>query len=154
MVGEFAIKADKIKISRESDLVQPYVSDKFGWDDDVTMDFDIHSSNEVLHICGSNDWGYLMADALIPLLKYSAKIKNDVKDRIISDDVVDVIGLGMNEYRALDIAHRLNNCGEPIHDLFGVPIVQLRQDNGMKIYFSNKTVNFSSAKVTGEVPFY
>ena len=152
MVGEFAIKADKIKISRESDFVQPYGYDKFDWNDG-TMDFDIHSGNEVLHICGSNDWGYLMADALIPLLKYAAQVKMDIKNRIHIDDVVDVIGLGRNEYRALDIIHRLNNCGEPIHDLFDVPIVRLRQDNGTRIYFSNKSVDFSSAKVTGEVPF-
>ena len=153
MVGEFVIKADKIKISRESDLVQPYVSDKFGWDDDITMDFDIHSNNEVLHICGRNDWGYLMADALIPLLKYAAKIENGIKDRIKPGDAVDVIGLGRNEYRALDIVHRLNNSGEPIHDLLGVPIVRLRKDNSATIYYYNKTIDLSSTKITGEILF-
>lgn len=153
MVGEFAVKADKIKITRESDFVQPYASDKFDLYCGVAMDFDIHSNDEVLHICGGNDWGYLMADALIPLLKYAVRVKMDIKNRIHIDDVVDVIGLGRNEYRALDIVHRLNNCGEPIHDLFDVPIVRLRQDNGTRIYFSNKSVDFSSAKVTGEVPF-
>lgn len=151
MVGEFAIKADKIKISLESDFVQPYVSDKFGLNGGVTID--IHSDNEVLHICGRNDWGYLMVDALIPLLKYAAKIENGIKDRIKPGDVVDVIGLGRNEYRALDIVHRLNNFGEPIHDLLGVPIVRLRKDNSATIYYYNKTIDLSSTKITGEILF-
>lgn len=108
------------------------------------IDMNLVTSDGVLHLCGKNDWGYLIADALIPLLKYANEVERKIREEYQKAGNVDVIGLGKNEFRAFDILHRLRECGEPITVYKGVPVVKLNKDNGIQIY---------TRKETEELPF-
>ena len=120
MSGEFSIKIGKIDFNRIDDLIKPYGNTSICTDDKPAQDLTITStSNETFHICGNNDWAYLVVDALSPLLQYASlvvnKISNDLRKMGKEKNTKPkVIGLGKNEFRAFDILHRLRGLGDSL----------------------------------------
>jgi hypothetical protein len=87
------------------------------------------------HICGENDWGYLLTEALQPLLGYALGVLEEIDKKLNSyDGKPEIIGLGKNEYRAVDILHRLRGCGGPIEMYKGTPITKLYSDNKIELF--------------------
>lgn len=96
-----------------------------------------------LHIYGKNDWGYLLADALQPLLDYALGVLKRIDDEIAEyKGETEVIGLGKNEFRAVDILHRLRGFGDPIKIYKGIPVVQLQTSDKIELYGQQKTMNY------------
>lgn len=92
-----------------------------------------------LHICGKNDWGYLITEALQPLLDYAKQVFEDIDKKISQyKRNPEVILLGRNEFRAVDIIHRLRGFGDPIKIYRGVPVVQANCDNKIEIFGSEE----------------
>lgn len=92
-----------------------------------------------LHIYGKNDWGYLLADALQPLLGYALGVFKHIDDKIAEyKGKPEVIGLGKNEFRAADILHRLRGFGEPIKIYKSIPVVQLQESDRIDLFGQQK----------------
>ena len=150
MSGEFAIKIGKIDFNRIDDLVKPYGNTSIYTDDKPAQDLTITStSNETFHICGNNDWAYLVVDALFPLLQYASLVENEVSGKLRRMDrdknlKPKVIGLGRNEFRALDILHRIRGSEEPLKEYGNIPIVRLEENN---------TIEFLGTKEIDDLPF-
>ena len=78
---------------------------------------------------------------IMPLLRYADQVEIAIRRKL--DDFCykpEVIGLGKNEFRALDILHRLRGLDDPLSIYKGVPVVRLKDNDGIKIYGS-KSVN-------------
>lgn len=137
MTAEIEMKVNKVAFERREDMLKPYG----GYYKDAYIDMDIHTDDGVFHLCGKNDLGYLMVDAIMPLLRYADQVEIAIRRKL--DDFCykpEVIGLGKNEFRALDILHRLRGLDDPLSIYKGVPIVKLKDNDGIKIYGS-KSVN-------------
>lgn len=133
MQGEVVVKVDNIKISGTVDFITPYrdvISENKSY-----MDMDLHMPDGTLHLVGENDWGYLMASALVPLLRYADSVQREL-DKMYQESEVraDAIVLGKNEYRALDIMNLLKHPGTTLKEYKGIPIVQSQIYSYMKIY--------------------
>lgn len=128
--GELGIKVNKAILS--NDVIQPHKSVNMNTLIDLSL---LDTNGEYFHICGENDWGYLLVDALLPLLKYSDKIFQEINNMIEKYRVrPEVIGLGKNEYRAVDIMHRIRGLGDPINMYKGIPVVCLGETNAVKLF--------------------
>lgn len=96
---------------------------------------DLIMPDGVLHLCGKNDWGCLIADALVPLLQYAHGVEERIRLEYDSQpEKPDVICLGKNEFRAFDILHRLRGIGEPLAMYRGIPVVRMTKNNGIRMY--------------------
>lgn len=129
--GEIGLKVDKIVFNTDNDLKKP-----FGYLGESYIDMSIYEeTGNVIHICGKNDWAYLLADALQLLLDYALEVFKMV-DLSINQykGTPACIGLGKNEFRAVDIIHRLRGFGEPIKVYKNIPVVELRSTDGIELY--------------------
>lgn len=131
MGGELGIEVDHVGFGSKSDLCEPYGS--FGLSPiDLTL---YDKEGKWLHICGKNDWGYLLADAFQPLLIYGDEVCTKINKKIDAyNGKPEIIGLGKNEYRAIDIIHRLRGLGDPIKIYKGIPVVQLQTPNRIELF--------------------
>lgn len=129
MVGELGIEVNKVVLNRENDAKEPYGNSSM-------IDLSILDKDGCwFHICGKNDWGYLLTEALRPLLKYALGVFQEIDNKLDSyHGQPEIIGLGKNEYRAVDIAHRLRGFGEPIEIYKGIPIIKLRSNNKIELF--------------------
>ena len=138
MIGELGIEIGKIDFNRCDDLIKPYNNTSIYNDDYPSQDLTIIStSNETFHICGRNDWAYLVVDALSPLLQYASLVENKISNDLRKMDKEKntkpkVIGLGKNEFRAFDILHRLRGLGDSLKKYENIPVVRLEEDNAIE----------------------
>ncbi len=138
MSGEFGIEIGKIDFNRTDDLIKPYGNTSIYTDDKPAQDLTITStSNEAFHICGNNDWAYLVVDALSPLLQYASLVENEVSGKLRRMDrdknlKPKVIGLGRNEFRALDILHRIRGSEDSLKEYNNIPVVRLEENNSIE----------------------
>lgn len=139
MNGEFSLDVKKIAFSTDFDMSQPY-SDTIDGHAIPYIDLDIFTQDGTFHICGRNDWAYLVTDALIPFLRYAKSVEKYVDDEIrkTARYKTDVICVGRNQFRAMDIMHQLRNGGEHIKTYRSIPVVKLKENDGVRIYSSNK----------------
>lgn len=146
MSGEFGIEIGKIDFNRTDDLIKPYGNTSIYTDDKPAQDLTITStSNESFHICGNNDWAYLVVDALSPLLQYASLVENEVSGKLRRMDrdknlKPKVIGLGRNEFRALDILHRIRGSEDSLKEYNNVPVVRLEENNSIE-FLGTKVVD-------------
>ena len=141
MTAEFGMKVNKVTFERSEDMLKPYGS----YYNDACIDMSIHTDDGMFHLCGKNDWGYLMVDAIMSLLRYADQVEIALRRKL--DNFCyepEAIGLGKNEFRALDILHRLRGLDDPLSIYKGVPVVRIKDSDGIKIYGS---------KEKGELPF-
>jgi hypothetical protein len=140
--GELGMKVSKVRFSLDNDLTNPFTGhDAFNLDQYIDMDI-FENDGNVLHICGKNDWGYLMVDALMPLIKYADNVLQKIRKMLDEyDGKPEVIVLGRNEYRAVDIIHRLRGNGDPINVFLSIPVVKSEQNNYIKL-LGNKPREF------------
>lgn len=131
MGGELGIEVSHVELESSEALNEPYGSLGFAYIDLSLCD----KEGKWLHICGKNDWGYLLTDALQPLLIYEAELRSQIDKRLEEyDGRPEIIGLGKNEYRAMDIAHRLRGVGDPIKIYKGISVVQLQTLNRIELF--------------------
>lgn len=128
--GELGIKVNKAILS--NDVIQPHK----GLNMSTLIDLSLLDTNgEYFHICGENDWGYLLVDALLPLFKYADNVLQEISSMIEGyKGHPEVIGLGKNEYRAVDIMHRIRGLGDPIKIYKSIPVVCLGETNAIKLF--------------------
>lgn len=130
MRGEIGINIRTLNMSH--DCVVPF-SDSAVSSIDLRI---IDTNEESLWICGeNNDWGYLMTDALIPILKYGYEVerKIDVAMKQYDGDP-EVILVGKNEYRSLDILQKIRICKNAELLYKGIPIVSSSKSNGIELF--------------------
>lgn len=138
--GELGIKVKKINPDRNN--VRPF--DGFG--NKRMMDLSLFGDDDHwLHLCGDNDWGYLSLEVLKPILQTAIGIHKEILDNI-ADHNPEVILVGNNDFRLLDILHIARDGEEGISIIRGIPVVKGDFDNGIK-YLGKKT------KDDSELPF-
>ncbi len=98
-----------------------------------------------LHLCGENDWGYLALEVLKPILQTAIGIHGEIVSHI-NESKPEVILVGRNDFRLLDILHIARDGEEGISIIRGIPVVKGDFDNGIK-YLGKKT------KDDTELPF-
>lgn len=130
--GELGIKV--MKINPDRDIVRPYN----GIGVKSMMDLSLYGDdNHWLHLCGDNDWGYLALEILKPILQEANRLYYKISNNINSHKP-EVVLVGRNEFRMLDILHAARDGEEGISVIMGVPIVKGNFDNGIK-YLGKKT---------------
>lgn len=143
-IGLKISKATCQNVLHDNSFVRPYSSSNV-----PLIDLDLFGTkDEHVIICGSNDWGYLMTEALIPILKFGAKIEKDISNKLeeMSKNGMTkpkVIGLGRNQFRAFDILHRVRGVGEPLKEFRGIPVACLEEIDGLELLGCVKTSPFS-----------
>lgn len=138
--GELGIKI--IKIKPDSEAVRPY--DGYGHKRMTDLNL-FGDDNHWLHICGENDWGYLALEVLKPILQTAIGIHKEITDHI-NESNPEVILVGRNDFRLLDILHIARDGEEGISIIRGIPVVKGDFDNGVK-FLGKKT------KDDSELPF-
>lgn len=124
--GELGIKV--MKIRPDSDGVRPYD----GYGHKRMMDLSLFGDDDHwLHLCGDNDWGYLALEILKPILQETNRLYYEISNNINSHKP-EVVLVGRNEFRMLDILHIARDGEEGISVILGVPIVKGDFDNGVK----------------------
>ena len=136
------MNVSKVKFSLDDDLTKPFTGhDEFHLDQYIDLDI-FENDGNVLHICGKNDWGYLMVDALMPLIKYADNVLQKIRKMLDEyDGKPEVIVLGRNEYRAVDIIHRLRSNGDLISIFLSIQVVKSERNNYIKL-LGNKPREF------------
>lgn len=134
MGGELGIKIAKAYGSRE--IVRPY--GEYSEYIDLTIE---SATRENLHICGANDWGYLAADILKPVIKEAYRVYAQITNGILKNNP-EVILLGRNEYRLIDIYRQLRNEQDTETQIMKVPYVKGDFANGIKYLGSQKEDSF------------
>ena len=104
------------------------ISKKYG--NDLSME-DIDGSH--LHICGDNDWAYLAVDLLKPLLREANKLYLEISKNI-EKMKPEVVVVGKNDFRMLDVLHMVRDTEEGISIIRNVPIVKGNFLNGVKFF--------------------
>lgn len=94
--------------------------------------------NQLLHICGENDWGYLALEVLKPILKEGVLLNREIMNGI-DKNKPEVVLVGRNDYRILDILHTARDSEEGISVIHGVPIVKGNFNNGIKYLGEKET---------------
>ena len=125
MNGEISGKVDVIKFS--DDMVKPYGHVFTCHEVGVDMTFYMEN-NQCFDFCGPNDWGQLLADSLQDLMKYARAVRECIDDKIKEQGRPQVIVLGKNEYRALDIWSKIC-CGEKLESFKGFPVVRSTEND-------------------------
>lgn len=123
--GELGINVKQIK--RDNDIVRPY---RLACRNPTDLSL-LGDDNNWLHICGNNDWGYLALEVLKPILQTGVKLNSEICDQI-SEKNPEVVVVGRNDYRILDILHTARDSEKGISIIRGVPIVMGDFDNGFK----------------------
>ena len=78
MTGELAVEVKRLNFKCGDDAMeQPFDHSPY-YQGIKYIDMNLETSDGVLHLCGKNDWGYLIADALIPLLKYANEVERKI----------------------------------------------------------------------------
>ena len=131
MRGELGFDIESVTFSR--DMNAPHGDISSGM---IDMTFHIKDDGW-LHICGENDWAYLLSDALLPFLNYAQQVFTKIDERLGDyDGTPEVIVLGKNEFRAVDVLHRIRGMGDPIEVYKGITVIQA--DNFNKIELLGK----------------
>lgn len=87
-----------------------------------------------LHLVGNNDWGRLMAEALVPLMAYARNVEEEINSKLNgSIQKPEVIILGKNDYRAFTILHRLRGACK-LTEIDGVKIVEGSKPTGVELF--------------------
>lgn len=134
MNAEFDVMVKKVNFSSPENMQKPFDSACYS-DRGAYIDMDLIMPDGVLHLCGKNDWGCLIVDALVPLLQYAHGVEERIRLEYDSQpEKPDVICLGKNEFRAFDILHRLRGIGEPLAMYRGIPVVRMTKNNGIRMY--------------------
>ena len=137
MTTEIGLKISKATCENAiyEDFVKPY-----SHSNTVLIDLDLFGTNdEHVIICGENDWGYLMTEMLVPILKFGSKIEKELTDKLSEMDKQGMtkpraIGLGKNQFRAFDILHRARGIGEPLTKYKGIPVICLEdEEDGLEL---------------------
>lgn len=131
MSGEVCVNVNFIKFS--DDIVRPY-GHPFG-SSEVAIDMTFYmNQDQCFHFCGPNDWGQILADSLQDLMRYARAVREDIDSQIKKEGRPQVIVLGKNEYRALEIWSTIC-CGEKLEDFEGFPVVRSNDnDNGITLF--------------------
>ena len=117
-----------MKVNPDRDIVRPYK----GIGVKSMMDLSLFGDdNHWLHICGDNDWGYLSLEVIKPILQEANSIYCEILKNI-DDRKPEVILVGRNEFRMLDILHIARDGEEGISIIKGIPVVKGNFDNGTK----------------------
>lgn len=136
--GELCFKVAKVYSDRS--FIRP--DGKFGFSgNDLSM---MNTDKEYLHICGENDWGYLAVELLKPLLQEANKLYIEISSQVDNLNP-EVILVGKNDFRLLDILHTVRDSEFGISVIKGVPVVKGDFLNGVK-YLGKK-------EYEGELPF-
>lgn len=123
--GELGIKIKRI--NQDRDIVRPY-----SFSDRACIDLSmVGEDGQRLHICGDNDWGYLGLEIIKPILKAGIELNFKILSGI-EENNPEVILVGRNDYRILDILHSARDSEEGISVIRGVPVVKGEFDNGVK----------------------
>lgn len=136
MGGEIGIKIDSIKTS--GDIVSPF-SDICPYS--ATIELSLYEGNTAFHICVDNDWGYLAIEVLKPILQKANELHMSLLGKI-NEEQPEVILLGKNEYRLLDILHIARDGEEGIKTIKSVPIVKGNFNNGCKLLGKKEDLPF------------
>ena len=126
MGGELGIKIKNLRCS--DGLVNPFNDYRSKPQIDLSI---MSENNECLHICGENDWGYLALDILKPILQKGIQLYLEIREKIYSQKP-EVVLVGKNEFRILDILHIARDSEQGIETMLDVPIVKGDFDNGVK----------------------
>ena len=142
MQGELGLKALKAVITPETDAIRPF-SNFAGDGGKVSLELKLLDENGAfLYLVGENDWAELMVDALIPLEKEACKVENQMLDTLADLKYrPQVIGLGKDEFRLLNLFHRIKGSGDPILIYRGIPIVKLGENSAIKFYREANSVS-------------
>jgi len=129
--GEIDIEVVGIDLHGIKEINQSFYTGEIKHSTDITL----HCKDKgCLTIHGKNDWGYLITDALQPLLNYAEQVFVDIDKRISNyTGKPEVIALGKNEFRAVDIMHKLRGLGDPIKIYKGIPVVRVNYDNKIEL---------------------
>lgn len=128
MVGEIGFQIKNIRVS---DITHPYNEYRKVISTELTL---VDEHNDLLHICGDNDWGYLALEILKPIIAEAEHLINDVKTRIARiGDKPEAILLGKNQQRIMDIY-----CGGEgkCYEIAGIPIARSNESKAFK-YIGN-----------------
>ncbi len=133
MGGEIALKIKKVSCS--NDLVIPFNDYK----ENPAIDLTIQTDDGWFHLCGDNDWGYLALEAIKPILQTGIKLENKILNGMQKYQP-EVILLGKNEFRVLDILHIARDSELGIETIRGIPIVKGNFINGIKYLGKNDEI--------------
>lgn len=133
--GELVLQVEKVK--SDGNFTRPNesfydINRRYG------NDLNIFEKDSLLHICGNNDWAYLAVDLLKPLLREANKLYYEISKRI-SDVRPEVVVVGKNDFRMLDILHLVRDTEEGVSIIKNVPIVKGNFLNGVK-FFGKKDI--------------
>ena len=78
MNAEFDVMVKKVNFSSPENMQKPFDSACYS-DRGAYIDMDLIMPDGVLHLCGKNDWGCLIADALVPLLQYAHGVEERIR---------------------------------------------------------------------------
>lgn len=130
--GELGIKV--VRVEPDSECIRPYD----GYGHRRMTDLNLFGDDDHwLHICGDNDWGYLALEVLKPILQTAIGIHEEIIDHISVSDP-EVILVGRNDFRLLDILHIARDGEEGISVIRGIPVVKGDFDNGVR-FLGKKT---------------
>ena len=88
----------------------------------------------MLYLVGENDWGRLMAEALVPLMAYARNVEEEINSKLNGAiQKPEVIILGKNDYRAFTILHRLRGACK-LTEIDGVKIVEGSKPTGVELF--------------------
>jgi len=137
MVGELGIKIVNAVTQKREDMLRPF--DRCPYRAEASIDLTLNGNkDEFLHICGDNDWGYIAVDILKPLLQEANKLYIEILNEI-GKRKPDVILVGMNEFRLLDILHIARDGEYGISVIKNIPVVRGNFCNGIKYLGKNES---------------
>lgn len=116
MNGEIVMNIESVHSDHQ--FMEP--NDSMSSSNDLTI---VAKDGECLHICGKNDWGYLAIELLKPILKAGTELYTKVSNEI-SEYNPEVVLVGTNDYRLLDIIHIARDSEFGISVIKGVPIIK------------------------------
>lgn len=130
MRGEIAINVADVKLG--NDAVRPYKDANISQIDLQIID----TQAESCWICGEhNDWGYLFVNALIPILRYGYYVERKIDVALQKyDGDPEVILVGKNEYRSLEILQKIRICRDEALIYKNIPIVKSSKINGIELF--------------------
>lgn len=124
MGGELCINVKLVK--SDNHFVKPFNSNNPS--NDLTM---VDEDGKYLHICGNNDWAYFAAELLKPVLKTGQELYSEIFTKV-SKDNPEVVLVGRNEFRLLDIVQTVRDLEQGAPVIMGVPVVKGNFANGIK----------------------
>jgi len=133
MGGEIGLKINKVSCS--NDLIKPFND----YTTTPAIDLTIQTDDGWFHLCGDNDWGYLALEAIKPVLKAGIELKQKINENILKYQP-EVILLGKNEFRILDILHIARDSELGIEMIQGIPVVKGKFTNGIKFLGKNDEI--------------